>query len=213
MNFFERFAKITGKDLPAPESLTLEHKCALTHQLRLSGESMIAIADYLGVTRQTAYNYYNKAKNERLMELENKTYLDYFVDRLHELEAQRDRYRIIIEDIVSNGDGPEEIDPDTGRIIPKTSHMRNINELGRLVMSYDKLILDMEFAVGLIPKNDPESIYGKLSDRNPDNDRENKEMIDMSDEELSTKLLNTLVGSRAKLGGNVLKTIKDEKVI
>ena len=71
----------------------------------------------------------------------------------------------------------------------------------------------MEFAVGLIPKNNPESIYGKLSDRNPDNDRENKEMIDMSDDELSKKLLNTLVGSITTLGGSVLSSIKDEKVI
>jgi predicted DNA-binding protein YlxM (UPF0122 family) len=180
----------------------------------MSGESMIAIADYFEVSRQTAYNYHNKAKNERLAELENKTYLDIFVDRLHELEAQRDVYRKLVERIQSGHDlGEEELDPRTGEVKVKTSHLRNISEIGKLIRDYDKLILDLEYAVGLIPKNNPDSIYGKVSDRNPESHQDEKSLIDLNDDELSQKLLDTLTKKMYQVGDNTLKNIKDEKVL
>lgn len=207
MSFFERFIKITGKDLPDPDSLLPDEKCALTHQLKMAGESMMAIANYFGVSRQSAYNWLNKAKDHRLIELENKSYLDIFVEKIYELETTRDKYRQMIETIRSGTDILE-VDGKNG----KTSHLRNIAELGKLIRDYDKIILDTYYAVGLIPKADPQGIYGKMSDRNKLMEEE-KDLVDHTDEELSSLLLETLTKKKRVLGGNALKSVKDEKVL
>ena len=213
-NLFDRYANISGRDLPVPESLTPQEKYALTASLRMAGESMMAIAKYFGVSRQTAYNYFNKSKEERLSDLESKTYLDIFTDRLFELEEQRDIYRKTIERIRIGGEDQDEVDPRTGEVRPKTSHLRNISELGKLVLSYDKMIIDLEYAVGLIPKNNPEGIYGRLSDRNPNSEDVTKHLYEMNDEEISNVLLDKLMEKKSgSFGGNALKSIKNENIL
>ena len=94
----------------------------------------------------------------------------------------------------------------------KTSHLRNIAELGKLIRDYDKIILDTYYAVGLIPKQDPQGIYGKMSDRNVMKE-DDRDLIDYSDEEMAELLLDTLTKKQTKLGDNALKSVKDEKVI
>ena len=141
------------------------------------------------------------------MELENKSYLDIFVEKIYELETTRDKYRQMIEAIRSGTDILEA----SGKS-GKTSHLRNIAELGKLIRDYDKIILDTYYAVGLIPKQDPQGIYGKMSDRNVMKE-DDRDLIDYSDEEMAELLLDTLTKKQTKLGDNALKSVKDEKVI
>lgn len=212
-NFFERYSRIIGKELPDPSALTLDEKCLLASRLSSVGETKTSIAAYLGVSRTTVYTYLNRVIDQEIQELENKRYLEKYMERLNELEVQRDYYRRILETVRESGDY-EEMDPKTGRMIPKTSHLRNLAEVGRLVRDYDRMILELEQVVGFIPKHNPSELFTTLTEYDPKTkDLASVEVDLLSESEIEEILMTKLQKRPPKLGKNALSELKDEKLI
>ena len=176
------------------------------------GETKTSIAKYFGVSRPTIYSWIKEANNERLTELENKTFQDKYIDRLNELEIKRDYYAREVEKIRKIGDTGE-IDPVTGEAIIVTSHYKTMAEMARLVRDYEKAIIDLEIIVGIIPKNDPGQLFNTLGDYNPDMEKDQENLLELEEEEVSLILLNKLRQKQTKLGDSILKKVKDEKII
>lgn len=208
-DFFYNFKAVTGKNLPNPQNLTVDEKAALAHHLLMSGESKVAIAKFLGVSRQQVYNLLKKADEQRLSELECQTYLSNFVKVLHELEATRDIHRnrvTAILKIIENG----WIDPETGEKREKTGLNRDLSEAARIVRDYDKLIIDLQMKVGIIPVNS-QNPYESLKDRAPKTENtDNQELQDKTPDELVGLLLHKLMNRPTS---SLLKSVKDENIL
>ena len=212
MSFFKNYHELSDSDLPDPNELSLDDKCILCRQLVSIGESKAAISRYFGKSRPTIYAWLKRANDERLSELENKTFQDKYIDRLNELEIKRDYYAREVEKIRKIGDEGE-LDPVSGEMIVNTSHYKIMAEMARLVRDYEKAIIDLEIIVGVIPKNDPGQLFNSISDYNPELETDKENLLEMEDEEVSMMLLNKLRQKQTKLGDTILKKVKDEKII
>jgi len=211
MSFLKKYSELSGKALPDPETLELNDKCLLAFQLEMAGETKTAIAKYFKVSRPTIYSYIKKAHDERISEMENQTYLEKAIQRLNELETQREQHRKVLEDLRNSGGS--EIDPVTGEEIVKTSHLKIYAECARLIRDYDKLIIDFEVMLGLLPKNSPSELYSTLSEKNPEHHTDSDDLSQLQDSEISALLLNKLKQKPPQLGNTILKEIKDEKIL
>lgn len=213
-SLFSTYAELMGKKIPSPKGLTMEEKVSLVHHLNMRGESMTAIAKWLGVSRQQAYNYRNKAKDDRLMELENCTFLDNTVKELYDLEHTRDMYRKQRDRILMIQKG---IDPETGEKNEnptegyKSAQQREYTEISRLIFQYDKLILDFQHKVGTLP-NVETQLYHKVKDQNPESDNSSSTLMEKNPQELQAIMLAQLANKRPSLRGS-LKELKNESVI
>jgi len=211
MSFFKKYIEITKQDLPDPNTLSYDDRCLLAFQLDMIGESKTAIANYFGVTRPTVYTYLKKATDQKISELENQTYLDKTIQRLNELETQREMHRKTLESIRASAG--TEIDPVTGETIHKTSHLKPLAEIARLIRDYDKLIIDFEVMLGLLPKNNVTELFSRLSDKNPENQVDKDDLTELSDDKMTELLLNKLKQVPPQLGNTTLKEVKDEKIL
>jgi ribosomal protein S8 len=211
MSFFENYVKITGKPLPDPDKMTVDEKACLVHQLRLSGESMTAIANYLGVSRQYAYMLKDKAKDQRLTELENQSYLSHFTEILHDLESTRDRHRKIVDKIKTIEEN-DWVDPETGEKVKKTGSLRDYAEASRLVLMYDKLIIELYFRVGFIPK-EQDSLFTSLAERNPEISEDTEEELSEVDKDKLAQMVLSKIRQKRPSISNKLKELKDEKLL
>lgn len=207
-DLFKNFREITGKNLPCPKNLSLDEKAALVHQLKMAGENMTAIANYLGVSRKYAYDLLKKANQERLEELECQTYTSNFVSLLHDLEATRDLHRKRVSKlhkIIENG----WINPDTGEKIEKTGLNRDLSEAARIVRDYDRLIIDVQKMAGVLPDKNPNP-YGTLRDKAPKEVSDVKELRDRASDELIEMLLNKLMNRPAT---SILKSMGNDPIL
>lgn len=211
--FFDRLYKISGKELPDPNTLTQDQKCGLAYHLVQAGENKTAVANYFGVSRPTIYAWLEKARSELLTEIENKTFSTLFADILSDLMSRRDLYRKVISNLTDNEDTIE-IDPATGLPVKKTTHLRNLAEMGRLARDYDKIIVELMQYVGFIPRNDMGSLFTTLKERDPEVQNTEKDLIDYSDEEISMALLKKLTQKQEiVLGDTKLKKLKDTPLL
>jgi transposase-like protein len=212
-DIFKKFYEITGQDLPKPKDLSDDEKIILAYTLKHSGNSVASIAKYFGVSRPTIYSWVNKYVEETVSEIENKTYLDLFAEILTDLMSRRDIYRNIIADL-NSPENTVEVDPATNLPVKKTTHLKNLAEVGRLARDYDSLIIDLMKHVGFIPKDDASSLFGTLKDRDPSNISEDKDLVEFSDEEVDELLLRKITKKGSPiLGDTKLKKIKDEKLV
>lgn len=209
MSVIDEFKDVTGKKLPCPKNMSTDEKAVLVCRLKMAGESMTKIAEYLGVSRKYAYDLKKKAENELRDELECRTYLDNFVSILHELTETRDIHRKRVNDILSliNNGG---VDPVTGEKIGRVGSNRDLSEAARLVKDYDKLIIDLQKSVGVIPTVDVNP-YNSIKDKSPTEIDGSTPLVEKNSEELMQILLDKLQSKQSSL--TPLKNMKDEPVI
>lgn len=203
----------TGITMPDFKDMPKDELFDLVKNLKHSGQRMADIARLIGVSRKTAYNYLYKAHQSVIDELETKKYIDIYTEQLDELEARRDKY-LREAMIIQDSGRREDVDPVTGVKTVRQGYTRDYIELMRLVRDYDKLIIDLKKSVGFIPVQNPDQIYGRISEKNPEtHENSDEDILEMNTPELQQLLLKKLQGKAPPLGGNALKAVADQQIL
>jgi len=214
-DIFEEIERLTNMSPIDASRLASEDLPEVVRRLKNAGHRMTDIAKYIGKSRRQTYNYLKKAKDGLVEELENKKYLDIFVDTLDELESRRDQFLREADMISRAGEREGQLD-ENGDPIQRRGSTRDYAELCRLIRDYDKLIIDLKKSVGFIPTaSESNNLYTTLGDKNPDNfESTDNDPVELNTAELQQALLHKLQNKAPRLSsGSPLKDKQDENIL
>jgi len=146
--------------MPDPSALPQVDKIRLAKSLKGKGYSIDEIAAHLKCCPKTIYNYLNKARQERLAELEACKSIDVLVENLETIENLQD----LCLKLACQISNEKQIDPLTGKIVKKNGSPRDKAELLRLVRDFLKMKIDLELRTGVMPST-ADRIYDILADK------------------------------------------------
>lgn len=150
------------------DSLSEEALLGLVAELLDSGDGKTAIAKYIGVSRQTIYNYDKKIKEDYFFNLSTSSFAQLFGDELIEIDKKIATYQNMIKgleaDIVKI-----EADETTGlptiKIENKAS-IRDFNDCNRVIAGLMKARNEIKLRMTLGHREGGPNLYGKIADDN-----------------------------------------------
>ena len=201
---FERYTKIPNYGLLEPETMSLEQKCRAVYFLKESGETISAIMDFMGISRQCVYNYYNKVIKGEIAEFENLTMMELFMQNYRSACEQCDLLKRKANELADSG--------------ATTENNRGFAELQRLIIQWEKLKAEWLTKTGLIATTETMNPHMTFKDLHSVEQEDQTLGHDATDEEITESLLSSLMKTRKPLGGSKaaatpLKDMADEPVI
>lgn len=213
-NFLKDFFKITGHNLPDPSTLKeTADKVALATHLRNAGEDVKAIALYFGCHPSYVYQLLAKGRESRMSELECQTYKDHFLETVYKLESDIDMYKKVQAGLRS-GYKVEEIDGDGNKVeVKKKGSIRDFKDVGSLIFSLQKELINLKKHVGILPAAQAESLHSTLQDADPTNAEEDVSLKEQNSSEVQAILMKKLSQRNPSIQENVLKKVGDDKIL
>jgi hypothetical protein len=213
-DFLKTFFKITGHNLPDPSTLKkTEEKVALATHLRNAGEDVKAIAMYFSCHPSYIYQLLAKGRESRMSELECQTYKDHFLETVYKLEADIDMYKKVQAGLRS-GYKVEELDGDGNKVeVKKKGSIRDFKDVGSLIFSLQKELINLKKHVGILPSAQAESLHSTLQDADPSNNEEDVSLKEKNTEDVQALLMAKLSQRNPSIQESVLKKIGDDSIL
>lgn len=198
MGILKNYKKIGQEPPPVDKSsLTEEALLDLVSQLLESGDSKAAIARYLGVSRQTIYNYEKKLKQDYISALCGSTFVEIFASELKDIDDKINSYTTLLKGLEDEIVKIEEDIDGTPKVsIENKGSIRDFNDCNRTILNLKKIKNDLLLRMSLNNREGDPNVYGSISDKNI---IEHQEIKKLAKEEEVEELLNLLKIEQPKL--------------
>lgn len=166
MGILANYKKIGKQPPPIDIEMSNEAKYEVALELLDSGDTAGPISKYLGVSRRTVYNWRDKSREDHLMHMCSKTYVELFASDIKWIEDEIARYeqmsQVLYDAIVIVEDDKEGVRVSLG----STGKVRDYNDCRRVVKDLKKMQTEILTAMSLKNKDGDPNIHGTLSDKN-----------------------------------------------
>ena len=150
-----------------PLDITPEAKKQLCWELLSSGDTPTTIYKYLGVSRQTVYNWKAEADKDHFEFLSTQSYAQLFSSDLKWVEEEVSRYEQMSQALYNN---IVEVELDEQGIpvakLGNSGSVRDYNDCRRVVMNLKKMKTEILSILTLKNKEGDPSVHGTISEKN-----------------------------------------------
>jgi len=198
MGILKNYKAIGKIPPPIPDDISDEARFNLVVELLESGDPKRMIADYVGLSHTTIYNYARKAKEEFVRDLASTSFAEIFAGSLKEIEDQIVDTQDILKAIKSTILTVEE-DEITGiptTNLESTSLIREYNDTKRSLTALIKHKNEIMLALTLKQKDGSPNVYGTISDKNIEH---KEEVVNLAHEDEVNELVKLLTQEQPKL--------------